>query len=99
MRLLLNIDEVQPKLIESILKRFAKVVKEERSSAEVNLPSLILSQLAWLNRFVDPTSLIDKMLDILHSSPTTIQREIILQLPGKKYFIDILGNLRNLEKE
>jgi len=85
-RLLLNIDEIQPKLIESILKRFAKAAKEERSPAQVNLPSLILSQLAWLNRFVDPTSLVDKILDILHSSPAAIQREIILQLPGKNLF-------------
>ena len=48
----------------------------------MNLPSLILSQLAWLNRLVDPVSLIDNILDILHSSKENIQREIIPQLPG-----------------
>lgn len=82
-RLLLNIDEIQPKLMESILKRFAKAASEERPSAnEVNLPSLVLSQLAWLNRIVEPTVIVDSLLDLLNTSSTTIKKEIISSLPG-----------------
>lgn len=82
-RLLLNIDEIQPKLMEAILKRFTKATKEERPSAtEVNLPSLILSQMAWLNRIVDPTLVVDTLLDLLNTSSSTIKKEIISHFPG-----------------
>jgi len=45
-RLLLNMEEIQPKLMQSVLKRFADASKEERRQdcTDTNLPSLILSQ-------------------------------------------------------
>lgn len=82
-RILLNIDEIQPKLMAAILKRFAKAAKEEKPSVtEVNLPSLILSQLAWLNRIVDPALVVDTLLDLLSTSSSAIKKEIISHLPG-----------------
>ena len=80
-RLLLNIDEVQPKLIRCSLKRFDKAAKEQ-SPAEINLPSVILSQIAWLNHIKEPTYLCDTLLDLLHSCPSNIKKEIMTQLPG-----------------
>ena len=80
-RLLLNIDEVQPRLLAAILKRFTKATKEERPLAtEVNLPSLILSQMAWLNRIIDPTLVVDTLLDLLNTSSSAIKKEIISHL-------------------
>ena len=82
-RLLLNIDEIQPKLLAAILKRFCKAAREERPSAtEVNLPSLILSQLTWLNRIVDPALIVDTLMDLLNSSSSGIKKEIISNFPG-----------------
>lgn len=81
--LLLNIDEVQPKLMTCILKRFAKAAREEKTAAnEANLPSLLLSQMAWLNRIVDPALIVDTLLDLLNSTSTAIKKEIISHLPG-----------------
>ena len=80
-RLLLNIDEVQPRLVTIILKRFTNATKEERPLAtEVNLPSLILSQMAWLNRIIEPTLVVDTLLNLLNTSNSVIKKEIISHL-------------------
>lgn len=54
-RLLLNMDEVQPKLMQLILQRLAKASKEDqrakRLPSDVNLPSLILSQVCLNSLF------------------------------------------------
>lgn len=90
-RLLLQIDEIQTKLMATILKRFTKAAKEERPLATgVNLPSLILSQIAWLNRIVDPVHVVDTLLDLLNSSSSTIRKEIISCLPS------VVGDKENI---
>ncbi|XP_057379729.1 Fanconi anemia group D2 protein-like [Daphnia carinata] len=90
-RLLLQIDEIQPKLMATILKRFTKAANEERPLATgVNLPSLILSQIAWLNRIVDPVHVVDTLLDLLNSSSSTIRKEIISCLPS------VVGDKENI---
>lgn len=38
--------------------------------------------MAWLNRIADPAMVVDTLLDLLQSSPHSIQKEIISQLPG-----------------
>ena len=82
-RLLMNIEDVQPRLMRSILKRFAKVAKEPKPlPSEINLPSVILSQIAWLNHIVDPAFVVDTLLDLLNSCSSTIKKEIITQLPS-----------------
>lgn len=90
-RLLLQIDEIQPKLMTAILKRFTKAAIEERPLATgVNLPSLILSQIAWLNRIIDPVHIVDTLLDLLNSSSSTIKKEIISCLPS------VVGDKENI---
>lgn len=90
-RMLLQMDEIQPKLMTAILKRFTKATQEERPSAtEVNLPSLILSQIAWLNRIVEPVHVVDTLLDLLNTSSSTIKKEIISCLPS------VVGDKENI---
>lgn len=39
-------------------------------------------QIAWLNRIVDPVLVVDTLLDLLSSTPRSIQKEIISHLPS-----------------
>lgn len=66
-----------------ILKRFAKAAREEKPGPnEANLPSLLLSQMGWLNRIVDPALIVDTLLDLLSTTSSGIKKEIISHLPG-----------------
>ena len=98
--MLLNIEEVQPKLMDIVLDRLCKAAKEEKAAKGVNLPSLILSQMSWLNRVVNPTHLVDTLLDLLNAAPSTeIKRDIISQLPGlvtDQEQIRVAQNLANM---
>ena len=87
-RILLDVDRLQPRLINSLLERLLEFsVNEvdsdamEASSEASCMPRLILNQLRHLDRVVNPQELARKMFEMADNSPMDVQREIITCLP------------------
>lgn len=90
-RILLQIEEVQPKFLPWLLEQLALIaLNEDENSAglslvqraqQVNVPRLILSQVSLLNKIVHPESLSDKITEILDAVPTKAQFDVISALP------------------
>ena len=90
-RLLLQIDDLQTKLISWLLEKLAIISLNDepgpagdtgtKENTPVNKPQLILSQLRWLDRIVDGNALTDKFLDILEATSDQVSQEVIACLP------------------
>ena len=81
-RILLDVDRLQPRLINSLLERLLEFsVNEvdsdamEASSEASCMPRLILNQLRHLDRVVNPQELARKMFEMADNSPMDVQRE------------------------
>ena len=83
-RLLLNVEDLQPKLLTMLLEKLAEtsIVQEgqEETQAE-NIPRLLLSSMRWLDRIVDGSGMADKMTEILSVTSKFHQVEVIAALP------------------
>ena len=84
MRLLLNVADLQPKLLPMLLEKLAEtsIVQEgqEETMAE-NIPRLLLASMRWLDRIVDGAGMADKMTEILSITSRYQQVELIAALP------------------
>ena len=60
-RLLLNIDLFQPRLLRLLLKKLAQACRDEN---EINLPRLILKAVRWLDVLVDGAGMVEKIEEI-----------------------------------
>ena len=101
-RLLLQIDDLQTKLISWLLEKLAIISLNDgpgpagdagtKENTPVNKPQLILSQLRWLDRIVDGNALTDKFLDILEATSDQVSQEVIACLP------EVIAETSNHEK-
>ena len=102
-RLLLQIDDLQTKLISWLLEKLAIISLNDdgpgpsgdtgrKENTPVNKPQLILSQLRWLDRIVDGNALTDKFLDILDATSDQVSQEVIACLP------EVIAETSNHEK-
>ena len=84
LRLLLNVDDIQPRLLGLLLEKLAEtsIVQEgtEHTQAE-NIPRLILSSMRWLDRIVDGEGIAEKMREILSVTSPYHQVEVVAALP------------------
>lgn len=83
-RLLLNIDLLQPKLITLLLEKLPEFMDDEplfECDENMNIPRQVLAQLQWLDHIEDMTALREKLLEILMVTSLDVQREIISCLP------------------
>ena len=104
-RLLLQIDDLQTKLISWLLEKLTLISLNEsepnqrvrnngdvNSEDSVNITQLILSQFRWLNRIVDGNALTDKFLEILGATSDQASQEVIACLP------EVIAEVTNHEK-
>lgn len=83
-RLLLSVEDIQPKLLTILLEKLAEtsIVQEgEEQSQAVNIPRMILTSVRWLDKLVDGDGLADKMSEILSATSRYQQVEVIAALP------------------
>lgn len=89
-RVLLNVECLQPALSSWLLEKLALVSLENEGSSgrnsnhdslTENVPKLILNNLRWLNIVTNGEALADKLLEILDATPEHVQVEIIGSLP------------------
>ena len=82
-RLLLNVEDLQPKLLTLLLEKLAEtsIVQEgqEETQAE-NIPRLLLASMRWLDRIVDGSGMADKIMEILSVTSKFHQVEVIAEL-------------------
>jgi len=86
LRLLLNTNDFQPKLLALLLEKLAEISlmqegQEMMKSQQANIPRLILSAVRWLDKIVSGDGLADKMLEILDATSRYQQVEVISALP------------------
>eukprot|EP00106_Octopus_bimaculoides_P014228 XP_014781670.1 PREDICTED: Fanconi anemia group D2 protein-like [Octopus bimaculoides] len=85
-KLLLEVESLQPKLINILLEKLPEFMDEDESifsceESPINIPRQILTQLQWLENIVDMTALREKLMEVLQVTSCDIQREIISCLP------------------
>ncbi|KAI8351968.1 Fanconi anaemia protein FANCD2 [Mortierella sp. GBAus27b] len=78
-RMLLNIDILQPRLVDGLLDRIFNFIHEDDKDSPI--PKLILQQLKWLNNIIAPEHLTAKLFEVINMSPMSIQRDTIVSLP------------------
>ncbi|KAJ2309239.1 Fanconi anemia group D2 protein, partial [Coemansia sp. RSA 2705] len=93
-RLMLGVDELQPRLISTLLDKFPEYIGDEGSSDDLGATKVsvkILRQLRWLDYVINSAALTEKLLETLGFVPPDMQREIISALP------DIISDSDNTE--
>ena len=87
-RILLNIESLQPELSSFLLEKLAMIALEHEDQPARNsddpissIPKLILNSLRWLNVTKNGDILTEKLLEILDATPDPVQIEIISSLP------------------
>ena len=86
LRLLLNTNDLQPKLLGLLLEKLAEISlmqegQEMMNTQQGNIPRLILSAVRWLDKIVSGDGLADKMVEILDATSRYQQVEVISALP------------------
>ncbi|PIK60065.1 putative Fanconi anemia group D2 protein [Apostichopus japonicus] len=81
-KLLLNIEELQPSLITLLLEKLPEFSGEDEESVfdksdSSNLPKLILDKFYWLGRVVKAKEMTNKMLEMIEVCSPAVQKEII----------------------
>ena len=77
-RLLLNIEAFQPRLLRLLLEKLSQACRDEK---ETNLPQLILKAVRWLDVLVDGAGLVEKIAEILEAASGYHRLEVIVALP------------------
>ncbi|XP_021343216.1 Fanconi anemia group D2 protein-like [Mizuhopecten yessoensis] len=84
-RLMLGVDLLQPKLMNTLLEKLAEFMEDEDSifdhGEKVNIPRLLMSQFRWLDSIINGKEVTNKMLEMIGIVSLDIQREIITCLP------------------
>lgn len=93
-RLLLNIDPLQARLIQLLTEKLLEVAHDDTDSS-VDVPRLILANLRWLEHVVDPEKLTTNVLELLEGSPTPVQKDLITFVPD---IVDDSNHARVAEK-
>uniref|UniRef100_A0A2P2I1W6 Fanconi anemia group D2 protein homolog n=2 Tax=Hirondellea gigas TaxID=1518452 RepID=A0A2P2I1W6_9CRUS len=81
-RLLLNIDALQPPLVTLLTDTLLTLAYEQSENDDSSLASLVLGNLRWLEHVVKPEHLMDAVLLVLQAATTTVQKEIIHFIPN-----------------
>ncbi|GAB1609100.1 Fanconi anemia group D2 protein-like [Argonauta hians] len=86
LKLLLEVECLQPKLLNILLEKLPEFTDEEECVSEgnespVNIPRLLLLQLQRLENIVDMTALREKLMEVTLVTSVCVQREIISCLP------------------
>jgi len=84
LRLLLNVDELQPKLLKLLLEKLAEISIVDEGAEETqshNIPRMILSSMRWLDTIIDGSGIAEKMSEILNMTSRYQQVEVIAALP------------------
>ncbi|XP_063887534.1 Fanconi anemia group D2 protein-like isoform X1 [Scylla paramamosain] len=81
-RLCLNIEELQPCLIQLLTEKLLEAANDDEASSDANIPSLILANLKWLDYIVDSDTLTTKIVEIIEGSPLKVQQEVITYVPS-----------------
>ncbi|XP_026303414.1 Fanconi anemia group D2 protein [Piliocolobus tephrosceles] len=90
-KLLLGIDILQPAIIKTLFEKLPEYFFENKTSDEINIPRLIVSQLKWLDRIVDGKDLTAKIMQLISIAPENLQHDIITSLP------EILGDSQHAD--
>ncbi|XP_033066529.1 Fanconi anemia group D2 protein isoform X3 [Trachypithecus francoisi] len=90
-KLLLGIDILQPAIIKTLFEKLPEYFFENKTSDEINIPRLIVSQLKWLDRVVDGKDLTAKIMQLISIAPENLQHDIITSLP------EILGDSQHAD--
>lgn len=90
--LLLQVDCLEPKLMEYLLEKMGEIAMDEDSSdsdvSTVTWIRMILQSFRFLNKISDPGKMNTQLFDIIHACDNpVVQREIIVCLP------DIIGDM------
>lgn len=80
-RLCLNIDELQPCLIQLLTEKLLETANDDEASTDANIPMLVLANLRWLDYIVDNETLTTKMIEMIEGSPVKVQKEVITYVP------------------
>ena len=104
-RLLLNVDDIQPILLTFLLEKLAETSIVQEGAEETqsqNIPRLILSSMRWLDKMVDGETITEKMTEILTVTSRYQQVEVISALPEilpSQYHNNIAPHLQDMLKE
>ena len=88
-RLLLQVPDMQPRLLTLLLERMAEIALNEdtpatatfHGSQKVNMTRLIISAVRWLPKIFRGAELSAKVIEILEATPTHAQMEVITAVP------------------
>ena len=86
LRLLLNTNDLQPRLLGLLLEKLAEISlmqegQEMMGTQQGSIPRLILSAVRWLDKIVSGDGLAEKMVEILDATSKYQQVEVIAALP------------------
>ncbi|KAF2367867.1 Fanconi anaemia protein FANCD2 [Trinorchestia longiramus] len=81
-RLLLNVDVLQPRLVTLLTDTLLALAYEQSSVGNTSLPALLLGNLRWLDFIVEPERLADAVIMVLLAATEQVQREIIHFIPN-----------------
>ncbi|KAG0727428.1 Fanconi anemia group D2 protein [Chionoecetes opilio] len=81
-RLCLNIEELQPCLIQLLTEKLLEAAHDDEGSNAANIPNLILANLKWLDYIVDSDTLTTKIVEIIEGSPLKVQQEVVGNVPN-----------------
>ncbi|XP_064631858.1 Fanconi anemia group D2 protein-like [Lineus longissimus] len=107
-RLLLGLDELQPKLINILLEKLVETDKDEDAifsqgdCTNISMSHLVMNQLRWLGNVVNSQDLVTKIFEMVEVTSLEVQREIIGCLPEiveDKDHADVGTQLKNLLSE
>jgi Fanconi anemia group D2 protein len=80
-RVLLGVAPIQASIISFLLVKLLDYELNEDDSVEQNIPRMILAQIKWLERVVDPPKLADGIIETLAAASVPVKKEIIGILP------------------
>ena len=80
-RLLLDIHPIQPFIISFLLSRLERYSTSPDTETANEVTNLIITQLRWISKLVNPREFSTKILRILTSCPLPLQRLVVLCLP------------------
>lgn len=102
LRMLLGIEMLQTSIIKSLLEKLPEFMLEGPGDGGLSIPRIIINQLKWLDRVVDPKDLASKLMEMVSVAPVEVQCDIITSLPEileDSQHNDIARELNSLLKE
>ncbi|KAM9408699.1 Fanconi anemia group D2 protein isoform 2-T2 [Pholidichthys leucotaenia] len=78
LRMLLGVEMLQTLIIKTLLEKLPEYLFDGGND---DIPRMIIKQLKWLDRVVDPKELAAKLMELVSVAPVEVQRDIITSLP------------------